>query len=98
MYSTDQFILHTAHDNAMIGIAFVASYKHCCCPLQFKYWFSNPMTSMVEGKNKVNTKLVRRLHGVIRPFILRRLKSEVRPLTAVATASREDALSTCTYR
>ena len=32
---------------------------------------------MVEGKNKVNTKLVRRLHGVIRPFILRRLKSEV---------------------
>ena len=32
---------------------------------------------MVEGKSAVNQRLVSRLHGVIRPFILRRLKSEV---------------------
>lgn len=44
---------------------------------EFKYWFSNPLTAMVEGKSDVNRLLVSRLHGVIRPFILRRLKSEV---------------------
>ena len=43
----------------------------------FKQWFSNPMTGMVEGQNKVNKHIVRRLHGILRPFILRRLKSEV---------------------
>ena len=42
-----------------------------------RYWFSNPLTDMVEGKSAVNRRLVSRLHGVIRPFILRRLKSEV---------------------
>jgi E1A-binding protein p400 len=43
---------------------------------EFKYWFSNPLTSMVEGDN-VNRAIVARLHGVIRPFILRRLKKDV---------------------
>ena len=43
---------------------------------EFKYWFSNPLTSMVEG-NSVNRDIVARLHGVIRPFILRRLKKDV---------------------
>ncbi len=47
---------------------------------EFKYWFSNPLTSIVEGKggaNGVNSQIVKRLHGVIRPFILRRLKKDV---------------------
>ena len=35
------------------------------------------MNQMVEGEAAVNVKLVRRLHEVLRPFILRRLKSEV---------------------
>ncbi|EIE18784.1 hypothetical protein COCSUDRAFT_221, partial [Coccomyxa subellipsoidea C-169] len=44
---------------------------------QFKDWFSNPLTGMVEGQEAVNKALVERLHGVLRPFLLRRLKSEV---------------------
>ena len=32
---------------------------------------------MVEGNSSVNGDLVSRLHGVIRPFILRRLKKDV---------------------
>lgn len=43
----------------------------------FQYWFSNPMTAMVDGTQGVNQSLVQRLHGVLRPFILRRLKQEV---------------------
>ena len=43
----------------------------------FKEWFSNPMTGMVEGNMEYNNELVKRLHKVLRPFILRRLKSEV---------------------
>ena len=47
---------------------------------EFKYWFSNPLTNMVEGKegeNSANAMIIKRLHGVIRPFILRRLKKDV---------------------
>ena len=43
----------------------------------FKEWFSNPMSGMVEGNMEYNNELVKRLHKVLRPFILRRLKSEV---------------------
>ena len=43
----------------------------------FKEWFSNPMTGMVEGNMEYNNELVKRLHKVLRPFILRRLKREV---------------------
>lgn len=32
---------------------------------------------MVEGAEKVNRELVARLHGVLRPFLLRRLKADV---------------------
>ena len=32
---------------------------------------------MVEGNRAVNDDLIRRLHGVMRPFILRRLKKDV---------------------
>ncbi|KAI1729286.1 HSA domain-containing protein [Ditylenchus destructor] len=43
----------------------------------FKDWFSNPLTNMVEGSVDMDRALVQRLHKVLRPFILRRLKSEV---------------------
>ena len=43
----------------------------------FKEWFSNPLTGMVEGSSEYNDGLIQRLHKVLRPFLLRRLKSEV---------------------
>ena len=43
----------------------------------FKEWFSNPMSGMVEGNSEYNDSLIKRLHKVLRPFILRRLKAEV---------------------
>lgn len=44
---------------------------------EFKHWFSNPLTQHVEGGPVVDKSLVSRLHTVLRPFVLRRLKSEV---------------------
>jgi len=44
---------------------------------QFKDWFSNPMTGMVEGSAEYNRATVERLHAVLRPFLLRRLKRDV---------------------
>jgi len=44
---------------------------------EFKSWFSNPLTGMVESGEAVNRELVSRLHGVLRPFLLRRLKCDV---------------------
>ncbi|KAK0055030.1 helicase domino [Biomphalaria pfeifferi] len=44
---------------------------------EFKEWFSNPLTGMIEGSQEYNESLVRRLHKVLRPFLLRRLKNEV---------------------
>lgn len=44
---------------------------------EFQEWFSNPLTSMVEGGDRVNYALVQRLHTVLRPFLLRRLKKDV---------------------
>ncbi|XP_075165113.1 domino helicase [Haematobia irritans] len=44
---------------------------------EFKEWFSNPMTGMIEGNLEYNETLIQRLHKVIRPFLLRRLKKEV---------------------
>ena len=52
---------------------------------EFKNWFSQPLAGMVEGGEGVNMDLVSRLHGVLRPFLLRRLKTEVEK-----RASRED--------
>ncbi|OQS03400.1 SNF2 family helicase/ATPase and F-box protein, partial [Thraustotheca clavata] len=37
----------------------------------------NPLTAMVEGETAVNDTLVARLHRIIRPFVLRRLKKDV---------------------
>lgn len=38
---------------------------------QFKDWFSNPLTGAVETGQEVSAQLVERLHGVLRPFLLR---------------------------
>ncbi|KAL1140671.1 hypothetical protein AAG570_000601, partial [Ranatra chinensis] len=44
---------------------------------EFKEWFSNPVTGMIEGNSEYNDTIIKRLHKVLRPFLLRRLKSEV---------------------
>lgn len=44
---------------------------------EFSYWFANPMTDMIEGNVAKNDDVVARLHGIIRPFVLRRLKKDV---------------------
>lgn len=44
---------------------------------QFKDWFSNPLTGMVEGSAEYNKAIIQRLHAVLRPFLLRRLKKDV---------------------
>jgi SNF2 family DNA or RNA helicase len=44
---------------------------------EFKDWFSNPISGMVDGQEKVNKEVLDRLHNVLRPFILRRLKRDV---------------------
>lgn len=44
---------------------------------EFSYWFSNPLTGMVEGNKALNSELIGRLHSLMRPFLLRRLKKDV---------------------
>ncbi|XP_054722596.1 helicase domino-like [Uloborus diversus] len=44
---------------------------------EFREWFVNPVTGMIEGSHEYNESLIKRLHKVLRPFLLRRLKSEV---------------------
>uniref|UniRef100_A0A224YXM9 E1A-binding protein p400 n=1 Tax=Rhipicephalus zambeziensis TaxID=60191 RepID=A0A224YXM9_9ACAR len=44
---------------------------------EFREWFANPVTGMIEGSSDYNESLIKRLHKVLRPFLLRRLKSEV---------------------
>jgi SNF2 family DNA or RNA helicase len=44
---------------------------------QFSYWFSNPMNNIIEGNSERSDELVKRLHNIIRPFVLRRLKKDV---------------------
>jgi SNF2 family DNA or RNA helicase len=44
---------------------------------EFSYWFSNPMNNIIEGSASRNEDVIKRLHGIIRPFILRRLKKDV---------------------
>ena len=43
----------------------------------FREWFGNPLVGMVEGTEEYNAQLVERLHKILRPFLLRRLKKEV---------------------
>uniref|UniRef100_S4R6S0 Snf2-related CREBBP activator protein n=1 Tax=Petromyzon marinus TaxID=7757 RepID=S4R6S0_PETMA len=44
---------------------------------EFREWFSNPLTGMIEGSQEYNESLVKRLHKVLRPFLLRRIKMDV---------------------
>jgi SNF2 family DNA or RNA helicase len=44
---------------------------------EFQHWFSNPLKCMLEGGQEYNEQLIKRLHKVLRPFILRRLKADV---------------------
>lgn len=46
---------------------------------EFKDWFVNPLTEMVEDSSSKehNQELVQRLHKILRPFLLRRLKADV---------------------
>ena len=43
---------------------------------EFKEWFCRPVNDMIEGE-KFDMDLVNRLHGILRPFLLRRLKKDV---------------------
>lgn len=43
----------------------------------FKDWFVNPVTGMIEGNHEYNENIIRRLHKLLRPFLLRRIKDEV---------------------
>lgn len=43
----------------------------------FEELFSKPMTGMVEGNLEYNETIIMKLHKVLRPFLLRRLKCEV---------------------
>jgi SNF2 family DNA or RNA helicase len=45
---------------------------------EFKDWFSNPLNGMIESNGKnIDENLITRLHSILRPFILRRLKKDV---------------------
>ncbi|CAL6305641.1 unnamed protein product [Bathycoccus prasinos] len=44
---------------------------------EFKSWFSNPLMEMVDDGDLVDQNVIARLHDVLRPFILRRLKKDV---------------------
>ena len=44
---------------------------------EFSYWFANPLQGAVEGRSKLSDDLVKRLHAILRPFVLRRLKKDV---------------------
>jgi len=44
---------------------------------EFSYWFANPLQCAVEGKSKMSDDLIKRLHAIMRPFVLRRLKRDV---------------------
>lgn len=64
---------------SVIRAAVMLSRSVCCVPVlpcgcshaQFKDWFSNPLTGAVEAGQEVSGQLVERLHGVLRPFLLR---------------------------
>ncbi|KAI0979551.1 hypothetical protein GJ496_000588 [Pomphorhynchus laevis] len=44
---------------------------------EFNLWFSTPLMNMIEGNTSINEELISQFHQILRPFILRRLKSEV---------------------
>ena len=48
---------------------------------EFKEWFSNPVTGMIEGSSEYNEDIIRRLHKVCTYYFLRwyNIKSRCRP-------------------
>jgi SNF2 family DNA or RNA helicase len=45
---------------------------------EFRQWFSNPLNEMIEQEQmQKNDSLIKRLHKILRPFLLRRLKIDV---------------------
>lgn len=44
---------------------------------EFQNWFSNPVNNMIEGSSDYSESLINRLHSILRPFMLRRLKKDV---------------------
>jgi len=44
---------------------------------EFSSWFSVPLTSMVERGGPADAEIISRLHSVLRPFLLRRVKRDV---------------------
>lgn len=44
---------------------------------EFTFWFNNPLCSSIETNSFISADLVGKLHSIIRPFILRRLKKDV---------------------
>ena len=44
---------------------------------EFQEWFCRPVSEMIEGSESFEADLVTRLHGILRPFLLRRLKADV---------------------
>mmetsp|Transcript_32203 Transcript_32203/g.99600 ORF Transcript_32203/g.99600 Transcript_32203/m.99600 type:complete len:1299 (+) Transcript_32203:1576-5472(+) len=44
---------------------------------EFSYWFASPLQCAVEGKSSLSDELLKRLHSIMRPFVLRRLKKDV---------------------
>lgn len=44
---------------------------------EFSYWFNNPLSNAIEGNRQVRPEIIEKLHELIRPFVLRRLKRDV---------------------
>lgn len=44
---------------------------------EFRSWFVNPVTGMIDGTQEYDETVIRRLHKVLRPFLLRRIKADV---------------------
>jgi len=44
---------------------------------EFSYWFANPLQCAIEGNSNISEDLVKQLHSIMRPFVLRRLKKDV---------------------
>jgi E1A-binding protein p400 len=43
----------------------------------FAAWFSNPLQAAMSSNTEFNSKIIDRLHSILRPFILRRMKKDV---------------------
>ncbi|GFY51188.1 helicase domino [Trichonephila inaurata madagascariensis] len=45
--------------------------------IDLKEWFSNPFSGILDDSHEYHENLIQKLHKVLRPFLLRRLKSEI---------------------